>query len=1090
MIQYQYFHRNFVLRVPNQIIRPPLPKIDRFELPTFAMVHYVSPSATNPWPSADLLYYAKNVKPIRIFHHTTLIETKGNPKLLPGDINAKIRAFRDKNPRFRPAIDIDAMKRDPRTIITHNYGLLPLRYRYMRNLFSYQNRWSNIFATLFHSIGSNIKEDYHQYLEFTLPAKLPAISTLNRATAGWSAQNIGIFNSYELLLLLHIWIWLGEQRHTGLIAKYMPDVSKVKLILRESDRFCIIDLAILESWRKPSRHDKTQWELNKQNNPDLAPLPKGQWNPNDLQRVFLRMLMSVMEVRNTDLPEHLEDEPTETIDTGVGGANIVTDDIDVDATTTKDDKVVVGQGITNDGEIDELAAYANYDSEEDRLKLITVIDKDLDILEITSREEGNAPPPVEYDDTEESTEGPEEVESVEPVSVDAPREPTFFPDSHQAAFIEQCNRAANNNSITAAEYRRLLDNSTRFDNIPAPLGADGTLESFIDVKHEDVAMVDVPKVPDQPTIFDKSMLSSSLLGIDQRYSEHVFQKDVAGMVSGIRSAGVMINDYQVTEKEDITGSHFEYKISVKPIEGTSSTLLVKIPKVDQYGQFNVGGTPYVLRRQRIDVPIRKIGPDQIAFTSYYGKVFVDRSERRVNDWGKWIRNAIMAKGLASSDTTVTNLVPGNGFLPSVKAPRVFTAVAMGFRSFTLQMGEKAFHCNFDMKDIHFSTTEPKMVLVGLCDSTGEQLWMGFDDNLYISDGHSLKPTSSIEELLELNAIKAPVEFAELKIFGKHVPVGVVLGYLLGFEATLALIKPESMRTVPTGKRINLVDDEWAISFDDKSYVFSRRDRLATMVFGGWRDFNGTTTRFPADEFNKKDVYFNLFEEKKLGVRYLRELDLLEQMFVDQITKKLLEQMHEPTVFTKLMVRGCELLCSDEHPNSQDTRFMRIRSYERFAGAVYTELVRSIRVHNSRPGKHNHGIELNPYAVWIGIQQDPAKDQVSEINPIQQLKENEAVTYSGTGGRGSRSMVKGTRIFHKNDMGVISESTVDSSDVAINMFMSANPQFDSLRGTTKDFNYEEHGATSLLSTTALVSPGSVKDDQIGHVSWVTSNCYSF
>ena len=199
------------------------------------------------------------------------------------------------------------------------------------------------------------------------------------------------------------------------------------------------------------------------------------------------------------------------------------------------------------------------------------------------------------------------------------------------------------------------------------------------------------------------------------------------------------------------------------------------------------------------------------------------------------------------------------------------------------------------------------------------------------------------------------------------------------------------------------------------------------------------------------------------------------MFIDPITRELLVEMGEPTVFTKLLLRASEMLCDDQHPDSQDTRYMRIKGYERFAGAVYAELVRSVRIHNGRPGKHRYGIELNPYAVWIGIQQDPAKDQVSEINPIQNLKETEAVTYSGTGGRGSRSMVKHTRIYHENDMGVISESTVDSSDVAINVFTSADPQFTSLRGTSKPYDPDKQGLTPLLSTSALVSPGSTNDD---------------
>ena len=119
--------------------------------------------------------------------------------------------------------------------------------------------------------------------------------------------------------------------------------------------------------------------------------------------------------------------------------------------------------------------------------------------------------------------------------------------------------------------------------------------------------------------------------------------------------------------------------------------------------------------------------------------------------------------------------------------------------------------------------------------------------------------------------------------------------------------------------------------------------------------------------------------------------------------------------------------------------------------------------------------MHPFAVWKRIDLDPSKQTVSEINPIQDLKEMEAVTYSGTGGRMSRSMTKKSREYHPNDMGVISEATTDSSDVAINTFLSADPQFKSLRGTAKPYVIGKTGATALLSTSALISPSSDKDD---------------
>jgi len=186
-------------------------------------------------------------------------------------------------------------------------------------------------------------------------------------------------------------------------------------------------------------------------------------------------------------------------------------------------------------------------------------------------------------------------------------------------------------------------------------------------------------------------------------------------------------------------------------------------------------------------------------------------------------------------------------------------------------------------------------------------------------------------------------------------------------------------------------------------------------------------------------------------------------------------MKEPTDFHGLLIRSCEMLLVDTHPDELDPAFMRIKGYERMAGAAYSEIVKSIRAHNGRSGRAKQPIDLNPYAVWKNISQDPSMAIVSDINPIENLKGMEAVTYSGTGGRNSRSMTKHTREYYGNDMGTISEATVDSADVAINTFTSADPQFTSLRGISKRYKIGETGATALLSTSALNAPCSDNDE---------------
>jgi len=248
-----------------------------------------------------------------------------------------------------------------------------------------------------------------------------------------------------------------------------------------------------------------------------------------------------------------------------------------------------------------------------------------------------------------------------------------------------------------------------------------------------------------------------------------------------------------------------------------------------------------------------------------------------------------------------------------------------------------------------------------------------------------------------------------------------------------------------------------------------------MILSGFNEYHKAIRNYGVYDFDKPGVYLNILETNGASARYLREIDLLYQMFVDPITKDLLIEMKEPTTFHGLLIRSCELLLTDQHPDELDPEFMRIKGYERMAGVVYNEIVRAIRGHNGRAGKDTKQIELNPYAVWMSLRQDPAVTIVNDINPIQNLKETEAVTYSGSGGRNSRSMTKSTRIYHKNDMGTMSESTVDSSDVAINTFTSADPQFTSLRGMSKRYEIGKTGATALLSTSALMAPCSDTDD---------------
>ncbi|MGN6746662.1 hypothetical protein, partial [Neisseria sp. P0024.S002] len=218
---------------------------------------------------------------------------------------------------------------------------------------------------------------------------------------------------------------------------------------------------------------------------------------------------------------------------------------------------------------------------------------------------------------------------------------------------------------------------------------------------------------------------------------------------------------------------------------------------------------------------------------------------------------------------------------------------------------------------------------------------------------------------------------------------------------------------------------------------------------------------------------------KIPGRYLKEIDLYYNMFVDPITERILIEMKEPVDFGGLLIRCVELLIDYKHKDEVDMSEQRIRGFERMSGEVYTHLVRALREHNRHGIKANYPVELNPEAVWMAINKDTTKRIIETLNPLQELKQSEEITFTGNGGRSKQSMVKRTRQHHKNAVGIVSEATKDSSDAGISTYLSANPKFTNLYGIPENSGTGEMNPDlkpdNVLSTVAMMMPCSDMDD---------------
>jgi hypothetical protein len=461
-------------------------------------------------------------------------------------------------------------------------------------------------------------------------------------------------------------------------------------------------------------------------------------------------------------------------------------------------------------------------------------------------------------------------------------------------------------------------------------------------------------------------------------------------------------------------------------------------------------------------------------------MFVERSEKKAYDYSGWLTRAVQQT--IDKGGVVGNVVYGKVFDHSLVCPRVFSALSQRFVEFTLSSTDTRPQLQFIWNPVKLKTLVGEVdfartivngeIYCGLVGTT--PLRMSAAGVIYSETKGDTTLYGTIEELLEIDPLKAPVDSVELNVMGKNIPMGLVLGYYYGFSNLVRKLGA-TVRYVSRGGRLDLQPDEYAIQFQDQTAIFTRHDAKATLIFGSLRNYEKAIANFNLDEFNRKDVYGAVMDRAGLGARYIRELDLLFSLWIDHITEELLKDMGEPTDLENLLIRAVELLTNDAHPRTGDGAYRRERGYERIPAAAFAELLRGVRRYKSRPLTAKARVEINPNDVWRRIQSDPSVAIVEQSNPIHNLKEKENVTFGGTGGRSGRSMVKSTRKFDRNDMGVISEAGVDSADVAVTTFFSPNPQLKNLRGVRKSDPVDLTNVGSMLSTTALIAPCIDRDD---------------
>lgn len=644
--------------------------------------------------------------------------------------------------------------------------------------------------------------------------------------------------------------------------------------------------------------------------------------------------------------------------------------------------------------------------------------------------------------------------------------PEQVPDTIKEAIIKKAD-AGRMSPDGIKKFIRLTEESYE---APNPLG-EGTIKELLDKPDEIV--IDEKLNTNIKIINDPSMLNSTISNWDKHYVKKQLKKDIVDTIMSFSKAGVVVSDFKREEVFDAQNDFSIYKARLNPINGSPSVLTLKIPNITEDGTYTVGGTTYTIGNQRVDAPIRKTKPDEVALTSYYGKTFVSRHSSISKNYQKWVVKNLTKTILDTNNAYGISKVMLNS-QPKIKAkvPLIYSGIARSITSF--KHDGFTYHFSYaNRKELFTPEVINKFEKNGdiVVAVKGEEVIVLNDLNEFVSSTRG--NIGRIEKLMFLNK-KAPKDFSSINVLGKEIPLIVFISYVYGFEKALKRLGIK-YRLEPNNVRTALADNELMLKFSDTNVIITVDTLEKSMLVYGWDSLSNTLKSQRFAYFNKEGGYVTLFETLKINSYHLNEIGQMKDMFIDNMTKRLLIQINEPTDFIKLLLRSNKLLLTDESPDEVSLEHQVIRGLERINGIIYRKMVEAIRQQRNNVQGDRAGISVNPHNVFMDILSDTATKLTNPINPIELLKEEETVSLSGFGGRDAVSLVKRSRVYSKSDLGTISEATPDSAKTGIRVFTSPNPKMNNSTGITERHNAKTDTAVNILSTTANLMPGSSHDD---------------
>ena len=586
-------------------------------------------------------------------------------------------------------------------------------------------------------------------------------------------------------------------------------------------------------------------------------------------------------------------------------------------------------------------------------------------------------------------------------------------------------------------------------------------------------------VVDQGMVDAKALISSTR-DLDAQYIQSgAFDRDMASILTSFNKLGMFLVDVKTEDKVDELNELKEYTVKYEDLEHKKHVIKFQLPKVDNMGRAKINGSLKCMIKQRVANPICKVRPTRVTLNSNYNKLLVERNTNVAHSFINWFLKALDKAKAVGWQYTPSHV---KCTYPRVALPFELTEIGGRYDKITFKDGmmyfgilkrgefvpqayrtqvqelEKELGCWYGYRGTEmFFIQNTGAVTVRDMKTNEETFYGAFIDFFQWLSGCEMSPMT---------------EFAELTVLSWKVPVIHPLCYKYGLSDMLKYTGV-NYDVYDVNERYDRLTSDIVIKFSDKKLVIHRNPRNMALLFGGFCIYD--LSNVSMEDMDEKDIYYELLTQKKISTNLIKGINALFDLFIDPITRDVLREMNEPTDLRDLLIRAVTLLTTSEHKEEASASNFRFRGVEQMTGIVYNEMARAFATYKNKGRGATNKFSMKEYQIKQRIAKEQLTENVSIINPIDDIKTYSKFSNAGSGGRSNDTFMITDRQFTRDQIGVVSEATVDNGKTGMNATLPANPIIVNERGMVQEVDLKDLQPENVLSLTACLMPCATNDD---------------